>query len=582
MSDGEGGLAALAASARAIAGALDSRGRLSVALGVLAMLGSVGAGVSGAALLAEAVKPASHIALLLASAGCAVLAQALDVAKWRCHAEAEQRLECALTLAVFEASMEKRADDGLGADMQRLANALIGCKLLFQHVLFTAPTALVGAAAAALLIAALGHAWLALAMFLFAPAYLAASLWRAPTLMRAGRRVSAARIEAAARFADGLSNREIVRVFGAGPFVARALARRLRDVLRKARLFARLRAEASVLAVLVYGAASGITLLLAWTSAHAPSERASLLVLTSLCLATSMRPLELAAQAFRDLALAASLVAPLATLKADRQAVAPVAPQSRAGVHVALEDVWLRYPSGRNVLEGARLVCGRGDVVGVVGISGAGKSSLVRMLTSEIEPSAGKVLIDGRAPRFCAPIAAALQAPLLLDDTIAANIAFGRQATPHEVARAVAITGLDALIDALPEGLDARIGAKGARLSGGERQRIALARAVLKPASLYLFDEATSALDPDAEEAVMRAVIAAKGDATVIIVAHRMSALCCADRIVELRDGVFIERDRAWRASARIASPLQGRDAHSPAARTETSRDCASTSPSGG
>jgi ATP-binding cassette subfamily B protein len=355
----------------------------------------------------------------------------------------------------------------------------------------------------------------------------------------------------------------------------------LNDALRKARLFSRLRAQASALAVLVYGTAMALALWLAWASTEDPGDRAALLVLTSICLASSMRPLELAAQAFRDLALAASLIAPFGVLRAGAEATAPPL-MNVVGAEVCLDDVSMEYDNGRRVLRHAHLHCAPGEIIGIVGRSGAGKSTLIRLLTGELNATRGAVRIDGASPLEVTPVSAALQETLLLSDTIYANIAFGRDVTSEEIARAADIAGLDRLLAALPNGLNTRIGEKGANLSGGERQRISLARAMLKPACLYLFDEATSALDADAEQAVMRSVVAHLGGATLIVVAHRMSALQSADRLVELRDGDFIELEPASPAIVRTAPSSRGKDLRSPATKSETNPGCACTSKGGG
>lgn len=119
----------------------------------------------------------------------------------------------------------------------------------------------------------------------------------------------------------------------------------------------------------------------------------------------------------------------------------------------------------------------------------------------------------------------------------------------------------------LPDGVETRAGERGARLSGGERQRVALARAMLKPAALYLLDEATSALDPDSECEVMRRVVANRGGATLIVVAHRRTAFAGMDRVVEIAGGRFISAEPASDANADTEPPFRATNLQNPEAR---------------
>lgn len=550
-------------------GTLDNRAQYSLGAGVLAMVLSGSALAASAALLASAVTPASGEAAapFLALAICTgVAAQALDVVKWRCHADAELRLEKALTQFMFEAGLRSRVASGVGGQMQACANALLGCRLVFQHTVFTAPTAIIAAAGASVLLAGLGHLAIAAALAAFASIYLLAAVRSAKPMVQAAHRASGARIETGRRFGDGLANREVVRAFRAAEFIAASLTQSLRRVVRFNGVLASLRARASALGVLIYGAGLSGVMWLAWHSAGEASERTTLLVLVSVTMTSIMRPMEMAAGAFRDLIWARALVAPLIIEVGDLSADQTRSP---APVEVRLECVSVGYHRDRHVLKQASLICPPGSHVGLAGQSGVGKSTLIRLLTGELRPETGAVLIGGSPAPGRATVAVALQEVLLLDDTIRRNIAFGRTASEAEMRRATALVGLDELLSSLPAGLDSRVGERGMRLSGGERQRVALARAMLKPAALYLFDEATSALPPEAESAVMKRIVASAGAVTMIVVSHRESAFTGMDRVVALCDGAFSERGLpASRASAHTDPPCQGTDLQSPAAKT--------------
>ena len=545
--------------------ALDAGARSAALIGALSLVGASAAAAASAAALAFAASASVGAGRLLAIAGLlAVGAQALEVIKWRCHARAELRLEQELARSLFERALGRRAQAGVGAEIQALNHVIAGCRIIFQHLIFTAPTALMAALSSAVLIAGLGHPALGALMFAFAPAYLVAALWRKERLMRLVWGNTQARIESVRRFGDGLNNREAVRVFRAGDFLVRDLERSLRRVSRWGLKLAQLRAMASGACVSVYALALAGAWSLVWLSAGPGDERTTLLVLTSLTLASLMRPLDLAAQAVRDLVLARALVSSVTEPALERGL--PALPKKQ-GAEIRFENVSVSFGARAGILRRTDFYCASGQAVGIGGASGAGKSTIIRLLTGEVRPDDGAVLIDGAPAPGGSLIAVALQEMHLLDDTIGANIAFGRAAHTYEVERAIAISGLAPLLARLSEGIDTRVGERGARLSGGERQRVALARAMLKPAALYLLDEATSALDPDSEREVMRRVVANRGDATLIVVAHRRTAFAGMDRVVEIAGGRLIPAAPASDANADTEPPFRATDPQNPEAR---------------
>ncbi len=187
----------------------------------------------------------------------------------------------------------------------------------------------------------------------------------------------------------------------------------------------------------------------------------------------------------------------------------------------------------------------RGQSVGIIGPTGAGKSTLLDLLLGLIEPTSGRVLVDGRdirtAPRaWRRQIGYVSQTPYLLDDSLRRNVAFGLPGDTIDEARlrdAVSAAQLDDVVVALPQGLDTTLGDRGARLSGGQRQRVAIARALYRDPAVLVLDEATAALDLETEREVTRAIEALQGTRTVIVVAHRLSTVRRCDRIILLREG---------------------------------------------
>jgi subfamily B ATP-binding cassette protein MsbA len=190
-----------------------------------------------------------------------------------------------------------------------------------------------------------------------------------------------------------------------------------------------------------------------------------------------------------------------------------------------------------------------GETVALVGPSGAGKSSVINLLPRFFDRSAGIIMIDGTdiaavmLDSLRRNVALVSQDAVLFDDSIAANIGFGRaDATRAEIEAAAQAAAAHDFIMALDNGYDTQVGAMGNRLSGGQRQRISIARAMLKDAPILLLDEATAALDADSEQQVQAALARLQSGRTTLVVAHRLSTIRDADKILVMEDGAIIER----------------------------------------
>jgi subfamily B ATP-binding cassette protein MsbA len=200
------------------------------------------------------------------------------------------------------------------------------------------------------------------------------------------------------------------------------------------------------------------------------------------------------------------------------------------------------------VLHGVNLDVKRGEVIAIVGPSGAGKSSLVNLISRFFDVTGGRILIDGRDVREVTiaslrkQIGKVTQETILFNDSVRNNIAYGQPDVPQARVEEVAKMALaHDFIQRMPEGYDTIIGEKGVRLSGGERQRLAIARAMLRNAPILILDEATSALDTESEAFVQAALANLMQNRTVFVIAHRMSTVRKATRIVVIEDGRITE-----------------------------------------
>jgi ABC-type multidrug transport system fused ATPase/permease subunit len=224
-------------------------------------------------------------------------------------------------------------------------------------------------------------------------------------------------------------------------------------------------------------------------------------------------------------------------------------PVAAIGQRVRFEGVHFHYPEGDTAaLRELDLEIVKGETLAIVGPSGAGKSTLIDLLARFIDPTQGRITVDGvdlrelRLADWTALYAMVGQVPFLFHATIGENIAYGKpDATREEIEAAARAAHIHDFISGLAQGYDTDAADMGSRLSGGQRQRITIARALLKGAPLLLLDEATSALDSESEAEVQRALDELMKDRTVVVVAHRLSTIQRADRIAVFEHGRLVE-----------------------------------------
>jgi ABC-type transport system involved in Fe-S cluster assembly fused permease/ATPase subunit len=274
-------------------------------------------------------------------------------------------------------------------------------------------------------------------------------------------------------------------------------------------------------------------------------------VLVNTFLLQLYQPLNMLGMVYRELKQSIAdleTMAGLLALKPEIEDRPGTRPLELRGGSLRFEHVSFGYDPRRAVLEGLSFEVPAGHTLAVVGSSGAGKSTLVRLLFRFYDVDEGRILIDGQDVRdvtqdsLRAGIGLVPQDTVLFNDTVGANIAYGRPGTgPQAIEAAARAAQIHDFIARLPDGYDTLVGERGLKLSGGEKQRVAIARMVLKDPPILIFDEATSALDSLTERMIQSALRRVSAGRTTLIIAHRLSTVVDADRILVLEQGRLLE-----------------------------------------
>lgn len=484
------------------------------------------------------------------------LTRCLSEIRMAAHGQAQGRVYRNIGLRLFShllrLPMRFHLERKTGAMGQLGEQGVDGCEQLLHNTIFTILPVAVEFVAIALILLHFDYPVYLAILLAAAVAYVFVFEKGAKGAQAPAWAISNARVEAHAAMTDNLLNAEAIKYYDAEDVVGRRYDVYLAKVEAAWREFSRQRAINGFWTATVFGVLLSTALIYAVHDVLRGSITVGDFVLINSYIVRFVQPLELFGLALREIARAlANLQGLFAVLDEPTERDTPTA-QAGANIHrgeLVFENVSFAYRPERTVLRNVSLHLPAGRTVAVVGVSGSGKSSMIRLLFRLYEPDAGRILLDGvpiselRLSTLRQAIAVVPQDTVLFHDTIGNNIAFGKcGATATEVEEAARIANLHDFICRQPDGYETLVGERGLKLSGGERQRVAIARAALKRPRIFVFDEATSSLDSKTEREILRNLHEVSRWSTTLVIAHRLSTVVHADEIVVLHEGQVQER----------------------------------------
>lgn len=512
------------------------------------------AGGAGGGNLSSVLYGAAGLVLLYVAGQ--FLSRTLTELRQYVHGGAEQRLRRHIAGNLFEhlirLPLQFHLDRRTGAMGETAEQGVRGYQLLLTHAVYTVLPILVELVAVALILVHYGHQQYILIIAAAAFAFVVAFHRGAVAMTGSSQQVSQSHIDAQAVLTDSLLNCETVKYYDAERVVCNRYDGALGRMETAWRHFYKHRAVNGIAIATILAAALGTSLYLAASDVARGAMTVGDFVLVNAYVLRLVQPLELLGYAVRDIAQGvAFLQALLDLLEHEREGDTPAghAEVSCARGELTVDHVSFSYPNGRALLRDISFTVPAGHTVAIVGASGVGKSSIIRLLFRLFAPTKGRILLDG-TPIDEIPLTALRQAisvvpqdTVLFHDSIANNIGFGRVgASRADIENAARIAHLHDAIMAMPEAYETIVGERGLKLSGGERQRVAIARAALKRPRIFVFDEATASLDSETEREILQNLLAVSATSTTLVIAHRLSTIVHAHKILVLEAGAVVEQ----------------------------------------
>lgn len=470
------------------------------------------------------------------------------------YAEAEQRMVRTLSERLFAHVMRLplrfHLDRQTGAVTQALTNGMQGFQVVLHTLMFSTLPIVTELATIVVVLSRLDQPAFLVFFSGAIVCYSVVFAFAARRTQKASRSGAAAQVDSNAVMTDSILNYETVKYFVAETVVQKTVGSRLKRTEEEWVRFSRQFAVNGLCVAMLYTVFLGLTIVYAVRETQAGRISIGTFVLINTYMLQIVRPVEMLGYAVQALSQGVASLEKMLELfrqKPEELTQDDAAPLTGPGA-LEFSKVGVSYRSDRTILEQVSFRVPAGKTLGIVGHSGSGKSTIVRLLTRLIEPDGGSILLDGipisriSLARLREAIAVVPQDTILFNDTIAYNIAFGKAgSTREEVAEAARLAHLHDFIMTLPDGYETRVGERGVKLSGGEKQRVSIARAVIKRPRIYVFDEATSSLDTRTERQIMQNLREISFHSTTLVIAHRLSTVVYADHIVVLDAGVIVE-----------------------------------------
>ena len=387
------------------------------------------------------------------------------------------------------------------------------------------------------------------------------------------RAASTASIDATGTLTDSITNYETIKAFGAEPRMNKRMEVAYTATEGHWARFLWKKLQNGIVVATIFAGALGISVFVAAIEVQRGNMSVGEFVLVNAYMLQLFTPVEQLGFATRDIAHGMAFIEKMLDVLRREGEPASRLPGKRlpdGPGELTVDRINFSYGGRRSVLHDVSFRVPGGDTVALVGNSGSGKSSLIRLLLRFWEPDSGKIEIDGvpifevSASNLRAEIAIVPQDTVLFNDTIAFNIAVGGNSSNEDIEQAARVADIHDFIVAQPDGYETGVGERGLKLSGGEKQRIAIARAVLRKPRVFVLDEATSSLDSRTEQTILRNMRDVAKSTTTLVIAHRLSTVVEADEIVVLENGRVVERGthrellqrqgiyrRMWRAQHR-------------------------------